>query len=236
MQVFAVTRLTIYHWLDAWATRRFAGLYDHAGRGRPPKLTAEKQAQGRQYLDQHPKDLKKVAHLLEQKTSKRVSTNTLKRLLKKAHSLWKRIRKTPEKHPDPQQYERSKALIARLQAREAHGEGDLWSFAGSGLCFTPCVPSAWQPRGSVITIPTSMHNRRVNVLGFLTRHHALVPYVIAGSVDTAVVIECFEQFRQQLSKKSYVLLDNAAINKSRAFIQHMPQWVKRGLIIKYLPP
>ena len=33
-----------------------------------------------------------------------------------------------------------------------------------------------------------------------------------------------------------MFLDNASVQKSQAFIQHMPQWVKRGLIIKYLPP
>ena len=81
-----------------------------------------------------------------------------------------------------------------------------------------------------------MHNRRLNVLGFLTRHQALFPYVIEGCVDTHVVVECFEQFSQQLKKKAYVLLDNASINKSREFIRHIPKWVKRGLIIKYLPP
>ena len=26
------------------------------------------------------------------------------------------------------------------------------------------------------------------------------------------------------------------VNKSREFIRHIPKWVKRGLIIKYLPP
>ena len=50
------------------------------------------------------------------------------------------------------------------------------------------------------------------------------------------MIECFEQFSQQLKKRSYVFLDNASLHKSHACIQHIPQWVKRGLIIKYLPP
>jgi hypothetical protein len=81
-----------------------------------------------------------------------------------------------------------------------------------------------------------MHNRRLNVLGFLTRYQIFFPYVIEGCVDTPVVIECFEQFSQQLNKKAYVFLDNASIHKSREFIRHIPQWVKRGLIIKYLPP
>ena len=127
-------------------------------------------------------------------------------------------------------------LIEHLHTRERQGECDVWYFDGSGFCLTPSIPYAWQPIGSVIEVPTSTHNQRINVLGFLTRHNALVPYVIEGHVDTEVVIACFEQFSQQLNKRSYVFLDNASVQKSRAFIRHIPQWVKRGLIIKYLPP
>jgi transposase len=112
----------------------------------------------------------------------------------------------------------------------------VWYFDASGFCLTPSIPYAWQPLGSVMEVPTSTHNRRLNVLGFLTRHNDLFPYSIEGRVDTDVVIECFEQFSQQLKKRAYVFLDNASIHKSHAFIQHSPQWVKRGLIIKYLPP
>jgi transposase len=83
MHIFAVERLTISHWFDAWETHRFAGLYDHKGRGRPPKLTIPEQEQAQQYIEQYPQDMKKVVHLLEQETSKRVSTKTLQRLLKK---------------------------------------------------------------------------------------------------------------------------------------------------------
>jgi len=83
MHIFDVERLTISHWLDAWEHRHFAGLYDHAKCGRPHKLTAAEQEQARQYITQHPRNMKRVAHLLEQETSKRVSTKTIKRLLKK---------------------------------------------------------------------------------------------------------------------------------------------------------
>jgi len=83
MHIFAVDRLTISHWFDAWETRRFAGLYDHKGRGRHPKLTIEEQEKVQQYIEQYPQDMKKVVHLLEQETSKYVSTKTIKRLLKK---------------------------------------------------------------------------------------------------------------------------------------------------------
>jgi transposase len=83
MDIFDVGRLTIYHWFDAWKTSHFAGLYDHKRCGRPPKLTIEEQTQAQQYINHYPKDMKKVVHLLEQEASKRVSTKTLKRLLKK---------------------------------------------------------------------------------------------------------------------------------------------------------
>lgn len=73
-----------------------------------------------------------------------------------------------------------------------------------------------------------MPNRRLNVLGFLTRHQDLVPYLIEGGVDTAVVVECFAQVSKQLKKKAYVLLDNASLHKSREFIRRIPQWVQRG--------
>ena len=83
IDIFDVDRLTIYHWFDAWEISHFAGLYDHKRCGRPSKLTIEEQTQAQQYIEQYPKDMKKVVHLLEQETSKRVSTKTLKRLLKK---------------------------------------------------------------------------------------------------------------------------------------------------------
>jgi hypothetical protein len=60
--------------------------------------------------------------------------------------------------------------------------------------------------------------------------------MIEGKVDTSVMVACFEQLSQQLDKKTSVLLDNAPMHRSQAFIEQMPTWVKQGLIIKDLPP
>jgi hypothetical protein len=127
-------------------------------------------------------------------------------------------------------------LIQQLQDREAIGTCELWYFDVTGFCLTPYIPYAWQPIGSVIEIPTSTHRRRLNVLGFLHRRNELYPYVIEGKVDTSVIVECFEQFSQQVTKRTYVLLDNSPMHRAQEFIRHIPTWVKRGLIIKYLPP
>src|SRR5713101_4606973 len=39
VHIFEVDRITIYHWFDAWESRRLTGLYDHKKQGRPPKCT-----------------------------------------------------------------------------------------------------------------------------------------------------------------------------------------------------
>ena len=83
MAIFSVDRITIYNWFDAWEAQYFAGLYDKKRCGRPPKLTEEEQKQAQHYLEQHPRDVRKVVYLLEQDTAKRVSTKTIKRLVKK---------------------------------------------------------------------------------------------------------------------------------------------------------
>lgn len=83
MKIFPVDRITIYNWFDAWEAQRFAGLYDKKRHGRPPKLNQEEQNLAQQYLEQYPKDVKKIVHLVEHETSKRVSTKTIKRLVKK---------------------------------------------------------------------------------------------------------------------------------------------------------
>ena len=171
---------------------------------------------------------------MEQKTRKRVSTKTIKRLIKKSH-IWKRMKRSPAQAPAPHKYSRSQEMIARLQARESQGDCDLWYFDGAGFCLEPSLPYAWQPRGTSIAVPTSSHSRRLNVLAFLKRNNDLYPYMIEGSVDSSVIIECFDQLSTQIDKRSYVLLDNAPMHRSKAFIQQIPKWVRKGLIIKYLP-
>jgi transposase len=49
VNIFQVDRITIYHWFDAWESRRLAGLYDQAKQGRPPKCTPAQKAQIRQH-------------------------------------------------------------------------------------------------------------------------------------------------------------------------------------------
>ena len=59
--------------------------------------------------------------------------------------------------------------------------------------------------------------------------------MVEGKVDTSTVVECFAQFSPQLTKRTYVFLDNAPVHRSQEFIRPMAQWVQRDLISTYLP-
>src|SRR5215510_5823492 len=97
MAIFSVDRITIYNWFDAWEAHHCAGLYDKKRCGRPPKLTDEEQDKAQHYLEQHPRDIRKVVHLLEQETAKRVSTKTIKRLVKKTAMSGSASKRLPRK-------------------------------------------------------------------------------------------------------------------------------------------
>src|SRR5712691_10543857 len=173
-RLYQVDYRSVSSWIDQWQTRGLVGLYDQPGAGRRPTLSLDEQQKVQQYLQDSPKDLKKVVHQLEQETHKRVSTKTIKRLIKKNRYVWKRLRKTPEKSPESAHYQRAQARIPDWQARERAGACDLWYFDASGFCLEPCIPYAWQPIGHTLELPQSSHNQRLNVLGFLKRDNTLM--------------------------------------------------------------
>lgn len=81
--VYQVSRQAVCAWLERWQTAGLVGLYDHPRSGRPPCLSAAEQQQVERYVQEYPRALKRVVQRLEQETQKRVSTKTIKRLLKK---------------------------------------------------------------------------------------------------------------------------------------------------------
>lgn len=126
MAIFSVDRITIYNWFDAWEAHHFAGLYDKKRCGRPPKLTEEEQEKAQYYLEQHPRDIRKVVHLLEQGTSKRVSTKTIKRLVKKTAMSGSASKKFPREaliHNNTSGAKRSYSTYSakKLQVRVSYG-------------------------------------------------------------------------------------------------------------------
>ena len=107
-EIFHVDRITIYHWLNAWEARRFCGLYERKGRGRPPKLTAAHKDQIRQWAKDFPRNLHQIRFLIQEKFGIDVSKDTIKNVLKCLQFGWHRIRRIPKGEPDPDEYQQKK--------------------------------------------------------------------------------------------------------------------------------
>jgi transposase len=107
-EIFHVDRITIYHWLNAWESRRLCGLYERKGRGRPPKLTAAHKAQIRQWAKAFPRNLHQIRLWLQEKFGIDVSKDTIKNVLQCWQFGWHRIRRRPKGQPDPEAYQQKK--------------------------------------------------------------------------------------------------------------------------------
>lgn len=97
------------------------------------------------------------------------------------------------------------------------------------------MPYAWQPIGSNIEIP-SKKSTRLNVLGFLTPDNQFESYCFEGTVNTDVVVACFDKFASlKTSRRRYVIIDNASIHTSDEFVLNLEKWEKKGIIVRSLP-
>ncbi len=233
-KIYRVDRDTVSTWIRKWEREGPASLHDHPRSGRPPKLTPAEQTLAIEYLKEEPRSLKQVGARFTQKTAKRLSISSLKRLAKRARLRWKRVRKSLKSLRDPVAFARSQRELAALQQQEDQGKIALYYFDEAGFALDPSIPYAWQESGSIIELP-AMKYGRMNVLGFMNRKNDLHTYMFEQSIHTGVVVACFDAFCKTIKKKTVIMLDNASIHTSEEFEDRIPHWKKQGLIIKYLP-
>lgn len=78
--IFQGDRLPIYHWFQSWESRRLAGVYDRAGKGRTPIFHPEQREQIRHWIKLSPKNLPKVMARIQHAFALKASKSTMKRL------------------------------------------------------------------------------------------------------------------------------------------------------------
>jgi transposase len=174
-------------------------LHDQPRSGRPTTLNTTEKELAKQYIKEEPRSLKHVAERLAQKTAKRLSMSSLKRLAKKARLRWKRVRNSLKSLRDPRAFAQCKRELEVLQKQEDQGRIDLYYFDEAGFTLDPSIPYAWQEPGTVIEIPAQKYGR-MNVVGFMNRKNDLHPFIFEQSVHTGVVIAWFEEFSKTLKK------------------------------------
>ena len=121
------------------------------------------------------------------------------------------------------------------------GKINLYYFDESGFSTTSSVPYAWQLKNETVEIPCFC-SKRLNILGFMSRDNKSFFHTVEGSVTSQQVIEAFDLFTQKYAdeyaihkKPCIVILDNASVHTSNAFLSCLEDWQARGVMLSYLP-
>jgi transposase len=246
--ILEVNRDTVSAWVDSFEKGGIEGLKLKPGRGRKAILNEKERELAVELVKKYPTNIKPALEEIKESTGKKISIWTLKNVIKRAGLRWKRVRKTTKLQADSKEVEQARKNIKALEALEKEGRVKIVYFDETGFSLTPCVPYAWQPSGrnGTVKIPSSKSNR-INVLGFMSKKNDLAPYVFENTVDSAVVIACFDKFSEQISKNKaagqskqmsadfVAILDNASMHTSVAFSENIEKWQQRGLYLYFLP-
>jgi transposase len=234
MEIFSVSRRTMINWLNAWETRRLPGLYDLKGKGKKPTFTSAQKEQIKVWSKRFPKNMNKLLALVKETFGISVGKRTIIRVLKSLNCSWRRIRRTPKGKPDPQEYEQKQQELETFKQREDEGEIDLFYFDESGFCLIPLLPYAWQEIGDTIEVPSG-DKQRLNVAGFLSRKKQFHAWIFEASINSDVVIACFDAFCEMITRDTVVVLDNASFHTSQAVEEKIEEWKGKGLTLFFLP-
>jgi len=234
MDIFGVSRKTLYNWFNNWEAQGVVGLYNRPGRGRKGTFTPEQLEQIRSWTQQHPRQLKQVVQKVEQEWGISISTKTIKRVLKAVRMSWHRFRRVVGGQPDVQEYAQKQAQLETLKQLEDQGELDLYYLDEAGFCLIPCIPYGWQPLGQTVGI-ASKRSRRLNVLGLMTRANQLHTYVSCQSITSEVVIACIDAFFPTVNKRTVIVVAQASIHTSDAIYDKLEEWQQRQIEIFQLP-
>ena len=147
---------------------------------------------------------------------------------------WKRLRKCLKQFRNQAEYDLKLKELNDLLLLEKEGFIKIYYGDESGFSLTPNVPYGWQPKGQYIGIP-SQKSTPTNVFGLLSRDNQFEAYTVNGSMDGACLSAFIDDFAQQITQPTVIVLDNAPFHHSKIMQQKIEQWKLIDLRIWFLP-
>jgi len=228
-------RVTVSRWIDQWHGQGLDGLLENEGRGRKKSLTGEEERQVLEWLKEEPGSATGLLGKIEKAFGKKISSATLKRLFKRAGKVWKRVRASLSKQRDDEEFRQCEQELVEHMVAAVNGGIDLFHMGQSGFGRTPCIPYAWQDRGSTIEVPCR-EGKRINVMGMYSlMDGTLHAEVTDENITSAKVVDFLEEFVKTVKKFTVVVLDNASIHTAKAVSEKLGEWEKKNLYLYFLP-
>lgn len=185
---------------ESMGNRRDRGIICLPRSGAPPELTEPDIEIIGEFIKEHPNSPKIIPAESIEKTCKKFSMSSLKRVIKKLNMRRKRVRKTVRKKRDPEKYEKSLKEIEKMKEQQKAGISDSYFSDRTGFSPGSSVPYAYQPIGETIGIPSS-GGGRLNVIGFYSTDNITESFCFKNTIHAGVVSACFDEFSKMLIKK-----------------------------------
>jgi transposase len=148
---------------------------------------------------------------------------------------YRRIRKRPKGAPSPQLYEYKTEKLQELEKLYARGKINLFYGDESHVCTEGYVPYGWKFPQEDIYIP-SERAKRLNIFGMIDRDNHFEGFCTSESIDAQKVVDFLEQYSFSVTKKTFVVLDNASVHRNAKIGQMRSALERRGLFLFYIPP
>ncbi|WP_280673722.1 MULTISPECIES: IS630 family transposase [unclassified Dysgonomonas] len=145
------------------------------------------------------------------------------------------MRRRPRGVPSPRLYEYKTAKLQELETLYAQGEINLFYGDESHVCTEGYVPYGWQFPGENLYI-SSQRAKRLNIFGMISRDNHFEGFCSCESIDAQKVVSFLDQYSFKVTKKTFVVLDNASVHRNAKIRLMRPLWEKRGLFLFYIPP
>jgi transposase len=126
--------------------------------------------------------------------------------------------------------------LKELEHLSVQGCIDLYYGDESGVCLEGYVPYGWQFKEEKVSVPCFKDNRRLNCFALISRDNHCHSYTTTQNIDAAFLVEHLEQLSLSITKQTVIVLDCAAVHRSKSIKERLPYWRKRGLWLFYLPP
>ena len=97
------------------------------------------------------------------------------------------------------------------------------------------VPYGWQFRDEKVGI-LSEKGYGVNILGFISRDNRCHFTSTEENINASFVLSYLDNLSLNITKQTFIVLDNASIHKAKLLKERWLIWQERGLFIFFLPP
>jgi transposase len=233
-------RRTINRWFDLGQK----GLFDEPRQGRPRKWKEEDIEYLENILETEERTYNshQLAKKLKDEKNVDLSSQRIRKILKKKDWRWKRTRTSLKGKQNPQDKLIKKADLETLKAYEQQGLIKLKYADESGFCLWSPVSYTYAKKGiQKETRQSKRRGKRISILGFFEKDKSFDYGLKQGGFKSKTYIDMMnwqaekaESNFKKTGQITVIVLDNCKIHKSKEVQKYLEDWREKGLELFFI--